>query len=155
VSYRMRTLLELMAARFFEWPKWPTKIFPRCVSQNTFGTHLVIRGMFLCSIDITQIIRPPDQSYRSASRCAARKEPAIRAGHRALHYVSTYCDSLQICFFSQSRSKNLHFLVPDPLSGGLHYEDLFYADEHAEFDRLEMPKEIFAGGVPKWPLAVT
>jgi hypothetical protein len=94
---------------------------------------------------------------QTRSRLALRRseKPAIRAGHRALQYVATRCDFLQICFLSQGRSKNLYFPVPDPFPGGLHYEDLFCADEHAEFDRLEMSKEIFAGGVPKWPLAVT
>jgi hypothetical protein len=107
-------------------------------------------------MDITQIIRPIESVRPSpASRCAARKEPAIRAGHRALHYVTTHRDSPQICFSSQRRCKNLHFPVPDPLPDGLHYEDLFTLMNAQNSTGSKCPTKFVRVRVPKWPLAVT
>jgi hypothetical protein len=110
----MRTFFKLMAAQIFECPKWPTKIFPGCVSQNAVGTHLVIRGVFVPNGHNTD--NSSNWISQTGSRLTLRRSerPAITAGNRACTAPQPTVIRGKYAFSHSAASKIFNFLSRTP-----------------------------------------
>lgn len=155
LAYSMRAFFKLMAAQISECPKWPTKNFPGCASQNAVGTHLVIREGFVLNGHNTDNSPNGISQTGPVSRCAARKKLAIRAGHRALHYVEPTVIRCKYAFPHSAAPIIFTFLSRTPFLAAYIMRTFFTLMSAQNSTGSKCPTKSFRVRVPKWPLAVT